>query len=112
MTTPNTEQNKGMAELQSILMQTLKDVREGTVQSDQAKTINSIAQTLINSAKAETEYLRTVKKTGSSFFCDTGAVDEKRITQGRQGDITHNTGPWTGLVHQIRDDDDEGQEGA
>ncbi len=95
----------GMAGLQDLIIQSMRDVRAGTLDADKAKAVNALAQTLINSARAEVELLRVTNRTKSQFFQQEDAAQE-RIT--RSGGVVRqvDNGPWTGLVHHIKDDEE------
>lgn len=45
-------------DLRSTLFETLNAVKDGTLDLDRAKLINETAQTIINTAKAEVDYMR------------------------------------------------------
>ena len=92
----------GMASLQDILMQSIKDVRSGSMDASTAKAVNEIAQTLINSAKVEVEFMRATKRSESRFF-QQGFESTPRKQGGTQKIVN---GPWTGLVHYIKDDEE------
>ena len=92
----------GMASLQDILMQSIKDVRSGSMDASTAKALNEIAQTLINSAKVEVEFMRATKRSESRFF-QNGFESTPRKQGGTQKIVN---GPWTGLVHHIKDDEE------
>ena len=92
----------GMASLQDILMQSIKDVRSGAMEASTAKAVNEIAQTLINSAKVEVEFMRATKRSESRFF-QPGIESTPRKQGGTQKIVN---GPWTGLVHHIKDDEE------
>ena len=102
----NNNETAGMASLQDIIMQSLRDVRAGTLDVPKAKAVNDLAQTLINSAKVEVEFLRATKRTRSRFFADQEA-DPERLTGNGAGVVRQvANGPWQGLVHRTRDDDE------
>ena len=92
----------GMSSLQDILMQSIKDVRSGAMETSTAKTLNEIAQTLINSAKVEVDFMRATKRSESRFF-QPGIESTPRKQGGTQQIVN---GPWTGLVHHIKDDEE------
>ena len=92
----------GMSSLQDILMQSIKDVRSGSMDASTAKALNEIAQTLINSAKVEVEFMRATKRSESRFF-QNGFESTPRKQGGTQKIVN---GPWTGLVHHINDDEE------
>ena len=91
-----------MSSLQEILMQSIKDVRSGAMETSTAKALNEMAQTLINSAKVEVEFMRATKRSESRFF-QNGFEPTPRERGGTQQIVN---GPWTGLVHHIKDDEE------
>ena len=98
----HTETPTGMASLQDILMQSINDVRSGAMETSTAKALNEMAQTLINSAKVEVEFMRATKRSESRFF-QNGFESTPRKQGGTQKIVN---GPWTGLVHHIKDDEE------
>ncbi len=105
----STHETTGMASLQDIIMQSLRDVRAGNMDAAQARSVNALAQTLINSAKVEVEFLRATKQDKSRFFtapADPAPALER--THSGNGTLQRvANGPWQGLVHRPRDDDEE-----
>ena len=91
----------GMDGLQGLIMQSIRAVRDGTLDIDKAKAVNSLAQTLINSAKVEVEFLRATNRTHSPFF----VRDTERLTRDGNGVVkTTTNGPWQGLTHRMREE--------
>jgi hypothetical protein len=62
-----------IAELRSHLFDTLRGLKDGSVNIDRAKAINETAQTIINSAKVEAEHLKIVGGQGTGFIKDASA---------------------------------------
>lgn len=55
--------------LRSTLFDTLREVKAGTMDLDRAKAINDTAQVIINTAKAEVDYMRvTGANSGTEFI--------------------------------------------
>lgn len=55
--------------LRSTLFDTLREVKAGTMDLDRAKTINDTAQTIINTAKAEVDFMKvTGSNSGTEFI--------------------------------------------
>jgi hypothetical protein len=54
--------------LRSTLFSVLEGLKDGTCKIDQAKAINETAQTLINTAKVEVDFMRAIGKTIDSEF--------------------------------------------
>lgn len=59
---------KGITDLRATLFDTIDGIKNKSISLDQAKVINDLSQTIINSAKVEVEHLRTVKATHGSGF--------------------------------------------
>lgn len=58
-----------LAGLRAVLFDTLRGLKDGSVKPEQAKAINDVGQTLINSAKLEVDYLRaTGANVGTGFI--------------------------------------------
>ncbi len=58
--------------LRAILFETLRGVKDGTVELDKARTISDISARLIETAKVEVGYLRATGG-GESSFIDSAA---------------------------------------
>lgn len=54
--------------LRRHLFDAIAGVKAGTVDVDKARAINDLSQTIVNTAKVEVDYLRTVSGKGSSFM--------------------------------------------
>lgn len=83
-------------------MQSIRDVRSGTLDANKARAVNELAQTLIGSAKVEIDFLRVSKRHSSQFLG--GPDSPPQITQGNQGQVEKLPpgSPWQGLTHTIR----------
>lgn len=57
-----------LSDLRTDLFETLRGVKDGNIDVNKAKVICEIAQVIINSAKVEVDFLKTVKGTSSEFF--------------------------------------------
>lgn len=57
-----------IAELRSHLFDTLRGLKNGEMDIDRAKAINDTAQTIINSAKVEVDFVRATGAKGSGFL--------------------------------------------
>jgi len=64
---PNTK-NNDISALRDALFDALRAVQAGTMTPEQAKGVNDIAQTLINSAKVEVEFLKVTGGDGTGFI--------------------------------------------
>lgn len=64
-------------ELRSVLFDTLRDLRAGTIDHDKAKAINSTAQVIINSAKVEVDYVKATGAAVTNTFIEGEAKHEE-----------------------------------
>ena len=56
--------------LRELLFETMRDLRAGTIEVNCAKVINDTAQTIINSAKVEVEYIKATGAQTSNGFIE------------------------------------------
>lgn len=69
--------------LNAILFDTLRDLRAGKITGDAAEAINRTAQTIINSAKVEVDYVKaTDGRRGTTGLIDAGSVRPKALPNG------------------------------
>lgn len=62
-------------DLREDLFDTIKGLKNKSMDIDRAKAIAEVAQTIINSAKVEVDYIRaTESRTGTEFFPDASKV--------------------------------------
>lgn len=54
--------------LRETLFATLEGIKDGTIDTEKAKSINDVSQTIINTAKAEIEFAKVNGSVDSSFF--------------------------------------------
>lgn len=73
--------------LREHLFAALAGLRDKTLDLERAKAISEVAQTIINSAKVEVEYLR-IAGAGESAFLE-ASDDAKKPTQGITGSTVH-----------------------
>lgn len=65
------ETKNDITELRSILFDTLRGLKDKTIDIEQAKAINDTAQVIVNSAKVEVDYAKnTGSATTSNFIPD------------------------------------------
>jgi hypothetical protein len=57
-----------ITELRAELFKALKGLTDKTMDIDQAKAVADVAQTIINSAKVEVEFLKVIGGQGSGFI--------------------------------------------
>jgi len=62
-----TTQTNDISALRSILFDALRAVKAGDMSPEQAKGVNELAQTLINTAKVEVDFIRATGGTGTGF---------------------------------------------
>lgn len=90
--------------LRDIMFKTLRGIQDGTLDVDKAKAINDTAQTIINSAKVEVEFLKATGSPASTGFI--GSDNKmKEITNTPTGTKVVERDPATGItstVHRMR----------
>lgn len=90
--------------LRDIMFDTLRGVKNGSIDIDKAKAINDTAQTIINSAKVEVEFLKATGSPSSTGFIG-GDNKTKEITNTPTGTKVVEKDPATGItstVHRMR----------
>lgn len=90
--------------LRDIMFKTLRGIQDGTLDVDKAKAINDTAQTIINSAKVEVEFLKATGSPASTGFIG-GDNKMKEITNTPTGTKVVEKDPETGItstVHRMR----------
>ena len=60
--------------LHDELFATLRGLRQGTVDIERAKAVSGVAQTIINAARVEVEYLKATNSGESAFLKSTRAL--------------------------------------
>jgi len=79
-------------DLRSTLFDTLQAVKEGKMEIDRAKAVSDIAQTIINTAKAEIDYAKATGADIHSGLIETG----QKLLPGQSG--SERTGSGTKTV--------------
>ena len=71
-------------DLRSALFRAMEDVREGKLDLEKAKVINSIGQTIINSAKAEVDFINATgyTKASTGFLQNENVLNSGRLPEG------------------------------
>lgn len=73
-------------DLRDALFQTLKGVKDGTIDIDKARAINELGKTLVDSAKVEVDYLK-VNGGGETPFLE--AAGQDNLPPGITGRTVH-----------------------
>ncbi|MDX4955317.1 hypothetical protein [Delftia acidovorans] len=107
-TQPTPPETSGMGQLQSLLLQTIKDLRNGSTTPQIARAITDIGQTLVASSRAEIEFARITKASRVGFL-DSPALQAAlpRSTADGSGHTTPLPPgqPWQGLIHRTSDEE-------
>lgn len=80
--------NEKITDLRHELFDTIAKLKSGEIDIATAKAINSVGQTIVNSAKVEVDFLRTHEGmgTGSGFVpLDTIEVHQLKLNGGKNG---------------------------
>lgn len=81
-----------MTDLRAALFDTLRGIQEGKVDLDKAKAINELGKTLVDSARAENDYIRaTGANAGSGFIAPPALPSLPGSTSERTGSGTKTT---------------------
>lgn len=64
--------NNDITELRSHLFDTLRGLKEGTVDVEKAKAMSQLADTIIDTAKVEVDYMRVAGGNGTGFIPSEG----------------------------------------
>jgi hypothetical protein len=76
----STTPQNSLAELRAVLFETIRGVRAGSTDLDQARSVNALAQTLVDTGRLEVEYARA---TGSEI--EAGFLPAKAEPPGTPG---------------------------
>lgn len=60
--------NRTIQDLRELLFDTIQGVKAGTVDTDRAKVIGDLSQVMVNTAKAEVDFIRATGGTDSGFI--------------------------------------------
>jgi hypothetical protein len=77
--------DNSLGSLNEILFETLRDLRAGKIDLDRAAAIRETAQTVINSAKVEVDYVRATEgRRGTTGLIDSGpkAIPREALPNG------------------------------
>lgn len=78
--------NENIVELRKVLFETLRGLtdKNNPMDIDRARAISEVAQTMINSAKVEVDFIKATEGNGSGFLEAPKVAHEKGVTS-----ITH-----------------------
>lgn len=93
--------------LRDIMFTTLRGIQDGTVDVEKARAINNTAQTIINTAKVEVDFLNATggHASAATGFIGGGNNKMKEITNTPTGTKVVEKDPESGVtttVHRIR----------
>ena len=94
-----------ITDLRDIMFKTLRGIQDGTVDVDKAKAINDTAQTIINSAKVEVDFMKVTGHANAATGFIGGDNKMKEITNTPTGTKVTERDPETGItstVHRMR----------
>ncbi len=63
---------KKIQDLRDTLFDTIEGIKSGKIDVEKAKAITNIAQVVVNSAKAEVDFLKNVSQQGDTGFIGNG----------------------------------------
>ena len=81
------QRNKTIDDLRATLFATLDGLKAGTVTVDQARAINEVGKTLVDTAKVEIDYLRVTDGDKSEFLGST--IGAANLPAGITGVVRH-----------------------
>lgn len=99
------EENNNIQGLRDIMFATLRGVKDGSIKVEQAKAINDTAQTIINSAKVEVDFIKATGQASAATSFLSGHGGNKQITNTPTGTKVVEKDPETGIistVHRMR----------
>lgn len=74
---------KDISALREVLFETLEGLKAGKMDIDRAKAINDTAQVLVNTAKVEVDYLKTVEARNGTGFIQPAAPTSMLTYRGK-----------------------------
>lgn len=99
------EENNNIQGLRDIMFATLRGVKDGSIKVEQAKAINDTAQTIINSAKVEVDFIKATGQASAATSFLSGQAGNKQISNTPTGTKVVEKDPETGItstVHRMR----------
>lgn len=91
--------------LREIMFETLRGVKDGSIDPDKAEAINKTAQTIINSAKVEVEFFKATGQVAPSYDFLQAEGKQTTISNTPTGTkVTSHDGSTgvTSTVHRMR----------
>lgn len=76
---------KNINDLRTALFETMQDVRSGKLDVNKAKAVTDLAQTIVNTAKVEVDFIRATDSTADSGFISKA----ERLPKGVTGIVRH-----------------------
>ncbi len=73
-----------ITDLRAALFATLQGLKDGSCKPDQARAINDTAQTLVNLAKVEVDFMKATDQIGGSGFFGAVGNTQPRLPYGRK----------------------------
>lgn len=73
--------------LRDALFETIRGLRDGTVTLDQARAINEVSKTVVDTAKVEVDFLRVTGGEESTFIAP--GHDDESLPEGITGRKVH-----------------------
>jgi hypothetical protein len=90
--------SKTIDDLRAVLFDTLAAAKDGSLDIERIRAINDVAQTLVNTAKAEIDYLKVTGSAGSQFM--NTATDTRLLPGQRASEATgHGSKTVVALEH-------------
>lgn len=82
-----------ITDVREVLITLLSDIKSGAIDLDKAKVMAEVSQVLINTVKAETDYLKVIGGKGSGFVPDAGTLISAPVEHNASPDEPSETGP-------------------
>lgn len=85
---------KTINDLRETLFDTIEKLKEGKIKTQDAKTIGELCQTIVNSAKAETEFINKYGGDGTGFIPMKSEPPIKQIARPEKPVRKKEEGPY------------------
>jgi hypothetical protein len=80
---------KTIADLRGLLFETIEAVKDGKLDIDKAKCISDLSQVMVNTAKAEIDYVKASGGLGSGFLEAAKTTGTNALPPGISGITQH-----------------------